>query len=363
MESLFILLSLFYLFTLFSFIVGILQLSARRDSEIKPISIIVAARNEAANISALIDSILVQDYPSSAFELIIADDRSSDHTAAIISNYCQQHDFIRLVQIEREDPNLLGKKGAIDAAIKVANYEILAFTDADCKVGKGWLKQINAHFTDKTDFVAGYSYIDLDHKFASGLKNLERAAIFAVTSGSFGNNWALTCAAGNMAYRKSIYQKIGGFDETGKIRSGDDDLLLQKMGKHLRQMNFIFEQEAMVYTSNANNLQSHLQRESRRASKWRYYTKPIKTITLLIFLYYLLLIITPILAIFSLFPWPTFLFFLLMKLCFEFGLLALFLGKIKALKQLIYFPLAELIYIPYFIYFGLRGTFGKYNWK
>jgi cellulose synthase/poly-beta-1,6-N-acetylglucosamine synthase-like glycosyltransferase len=343
--------------------VGILQLSPRRDHQIKPISIIVAARNEADNIANLIESILAQDYPQTSFELIIADDRSSDDTAKIVDQFSRKYDFIKLIKIKSENPNLLGKKGAVDAAIRSAKHEILAFTDADCTVGKDWLKEINAHFTEKTDFVAGYSYINLHHRFSTGLKNLERAAIFAVTSGSFGNKWALTCAAGNMAYRKSIFQKIGGFGKTGQIRSGDDDLLLQKMGKYLRNMNFIFSPQAMVKTSNSNNVQSHLQRESRRASKWRYYTKPIQIITLLVFLYYLLLIIAPSLAFLSLFSWYLFLFFLALKIIFEFILIAIFLFKIRRLQQIIYFPCAELLYIPYFIYFGLRGTFGKYSWK
>ena len=299
MISYLILFTLLYLLTIFSFIIGILRLPIRRNSEIQPISIIVAARNEERNIGNLIESIIAQDYPKDAFELIIANDRSSDRTAEIIKNYSKKYSFIRLVNIVKEDKNLIGKKGAIDAAIKLAKNEILAFTDADCLVESDWLKQINAHFTKNVDFVAGYSFIDLNSSFANGLKNLERASIFAVTSGSFGNNWALTCTAGNMAYRKSIYQEIGGFEGIGHIRSGDDDLMLQKMGKKLRMMNFIFEPESMVYTSNNNNLNEHIQRESRRASKWRHYPTSIKLLTLMIFIFYILLIAATTMTIWS----------------------------------------------------------------
>ena len=363
MYSLFLLLSVFYYLILFSFIIGIFRLSNKRDNNLKPISIIVAARNEAKNISPLIESILLQDYPRELIELVIADDRSEDKTSDIIMQYARQYPFIKLVKITKNHPDLVGKKGAIDAAIKVANYEILAFTDADCIVGSGWLKEINAHFTDEIDFLAGYSFIDMGNKFLTGLKNLERSAIFAAISGSFGMNWAITCTAGNMAYRKSIYQKIGGFGEIGKIKSGDDDLMIQRMRNEIREMNFIFNQSAMVYTKNINNLQEHVQRESRRASKWKYYTPAIKSMTLLVFLYYLVFLAALGFMLPGLFDAVSFIIFLALKIMFESLLIALFLQKIKKMKLLIFLPIAELIYLPYFIYFGLRGTFGKYKWK
>ena len=363
MESYLILFGLIYLLTIFTFMIGILRLSPKRNNKIQPISIIVAARNEENNIANLIQSIVEQDYPQDSFELIIANDRSSDETVKIIHNYIKKYPFIKLVNITAENEDLIGKKGAVDAAIRIAKNEILGFTDADCIVRKGWLSAINSHFTDEIDFLAGYSFIDLHNKFATGLKNIERAAIFAVTSGSFGNNWALTCTAGNMAYRKSIYEKIGGFGEIGKIRSGDDDLMLQKMRKKLRLMNFFFNPESIVYTSNKNGLNEHVQRESRRASKWKYYTTPIKIMTLMIFVFYVLLITATFMTVFGKFMLSVLLFIITLKIAFEFVLLAIFLIKIKKPQQLLFFPIAELIYIPYFIFFGLRGTFGKYNWK
>ncbi len=363
MYSLLLLFSLFYYLILFSFIIGIFRLPRKRDNNLKPISIIVAARNEAATIENLIQSILAQNYPRELIELVIADDRSEDKTSDIIKQYAKKYPFIKLVQITEENPDLVGKKGAIDAAIKEASYEILAFTDADCVVGKEWLKEINYHFTDEIDFLAGYSFIDMGSKFITGLKNLERSAIFAVTSGSFGMNWAITCTAGNMAYRKSVYQKIGGFGEIGKIKSGDDDLMLQRMRKEIREMNFIFNNSAMVHTKNINNLQEHLQRESRRASKWKHYTLSIKIMTLLVFLYYLIFLVAFGLMLCGLFDVVFFMIFLAIKIMFESLLITLFLHKIRKRKLLLFLPIAELIYLPYFIYFGLRGTFGKYKWK
>ena len=119
----------------------------------------------------------------------------------------------------------------------------------------------------------------------------------------------------------------------------------------------------MVYTSNNNNLNEHIQRESRRASKWRHYPTSIKLLTLMIFIFYILLIAATTMTIFGQFNLILLLFIIALKVGFEFILIAIFLHKIRKPKLLLFFPIAEIIYIPYFIYFGLRGTFGKYNWK
>ena len=47
-------------------------------------TVIIPARNEAANIKACVDSILNQDYPANAFEIIVIDDFSEDDTAFIV---------------------------------------------------------------------------------------------------------------------------------------------------------------------------------------------------------------------------------------------------------------------------------------
>ena len=61
------------------------------------VSILVPARNEAANIAGCIDSILAQDYPVDLFELIVIDDHSSDATAAIVQQI--HHPNVRLLSL------------------------------------------------------------------------------------------------------------------------------------------------------------------------------------------------------------------------------------------------------------------------
>ncbi|MEY3209225.1 MAG: hypothetical protein RL064_1256, partial [Bacteroidota bacterium] len=54
-------------------------------------TVVIPARNEAANIKACIDSILSQDYPTAHFEVIVVDDFSEDDTAFIVKAISAQY--------------------------------------------------------------------------------------------------------------------------------------------------------------------------------------------------------------------------------------------------------------------------------
>jgi poly-beta-1,6-N-acetyl-D-glucosamine synthase len=355
-------LSIIYAAVILSFSVGIFRLSKKRDLELKPLSVVIAARNEEANIEKLIEALDAQDYPEALFEVIIVDDRSEDNTYEILKKKEAEYNWLRISRIIKENVNLIGKKGALAQGISEAKHEILAFTDADCIPGKKWLSEINVLMTHETDFLCGFSPL-IGYSLINKLKNLERSSIFAVIAGSFGLGLGLVSVARNQVYRKSSFLRIGGFGELGKEKSGDDDLMLQKLSPVLKKRNFIFSPEAAVPSLDKQNTREQINLETRRASKWRLYPPAIKLLTLFIFIYYLYLTMIFILTIVCIFPLTAFIYQILMKLSSEFILLWIFLSRQKQLRQLLWFPLAELIYIPYYVYFGLRGTFGSYTWK
>ncbi len=360
----FLILSLIYCLIVLSFFFGIFFLKKGKNKSFNKFSIIIAARNEEKHLPELLEILLAQNYPKDHYEIIVADDRSIDKTSLIIKEYSQRFPNLKLVQIMEESENLIGKKNALNTAIKKAEYDILAFTDADCLPNKNWLSEINRHFSNQIDFVTGYSPLILkENKFLDSLKNFERATHFAVVAGSLGLNWKITCAARNMAYRKSLFEKVNGFSGIGHLRSGDDDLMLQKMAKHIRKANFMFLEDAIVPSFDKDNLQEMAHLETRRASKWVHYTLPVKIMTFFFLIYYLAFIFAFFSFVFNLLNLNIFLLILLLKIIPEFLLIFLFLIKVKRTKLMLVFPILELIYIPYFIFFGLKGTFGKYRWK
>ncbi len=342
--------------------IGIFLLKKPGEVRHQKISVIIAARNEEKHLPELLHRLATQNYPEDCFEIIVANDRSTDNTEKILSEYSSRIANLTYVSVQDESVDLVGKKGGLTLAIATASYPILAFTDADCLPCENWLKEVDKHFYDDVDFVAGYSPL-LNNTRIGKLKNLERSSMFAVAAGSFGIHWPLTCTARNMAYRKDLYNAVEGYKGIGHIRSGDDDLMLQKMGTNIRKFNFMFSKEAEIPSFDKEDLQSQMQLESRRGSKWKYYSPSIKLIILVILSFYISIIFTLVATILGKLALPILGVIIFAKILPELLLIFTFLYKVGNKKLIMFLPIAELVYIPYFIFFGLKGTFGKYRWK
>ncbi|MEL6844124.1 MAG: glycosyltransferase, partial [Bacteroidota bacterium] len=90
-------------------------------------SIIIAARNEEANLRRYLSGWLNQQYPQ--FELIIVLDRCQDESAAFLGSVDDPR--LNLIHIETVPAGWAPKKWALQKGIETATYDWLAFTDAD----------------------------------------------------------------------------------------------------------------------------------------------------------------------------------------------------------------------------------------
>ena len=98
-------------------------------------SVVIAARNEEKNIGRLLTALVNQTYSEELFEIIVADDDSTDGTADIVLEFSNKFNFVKLVKIENREQVKSPKKNALAQAIKMAKGEIILSTDADCMVG------------------------------------------------------------------------------------------------------------------------------------------------------------------------------------------------------------------------------------
>lgn len=89
------------------------------------VSIITPAHNSAAYISATINSVLEQSY--SNWELLVADDCSTDNTISLVQEYCQQDERIKLIVLASN----LGPASSRNQALQQAKGRFIAFLDSD----------------------------------------------------------------------------------------------------------------------------------------------------------------------------------------------------------------------------------------
>ena len=94
-----------------------------------PLSVIVPARNEAANIARCVRSLLSSSYPT--LDIIVVDDHSTDETGRLAREAGGADARLRVVTAPDLAPGWLGKQWACAHGASLARGRILCFTDAD----------------------------------------------------------------------------------------------------------------------------------------------------------------------------------------------------------------------------------------
>jgi cellulose synthase/poly-beta-1,6-N-acetylglucosamine synthase-like glycosyltransferase len=338
--------------------------SADKTSD-KRVSILIAARNEEENIARTIDAILNQNYPTSQLELIIVDDHSTDRTAEIVRSYGDRG--VKLLQLQVGDKLNSYKKYAITKAIEMASGEIIVTTDADCRMGRNWIRTIMAYFDQNDSFLVSspVAYSEEKSKFEE-LQTLEFLYLIGLGAAGIGNGNPTTCNGANLAYRRDVFFEMGGFKGIDNLASGDDELFLHKVAeKYADRIGFCKSREAIVYTDAKPDLTSFISQRKRWASKsTKYKDKKVIVLGVCIWLFNLALICS-LLGFLLLLPalnwWLLTAFGLKMLVELLFMIPVLTFAKRSELLK--YLPFLTVIHTFYLVYIGVAGNIGKYDWK
>jgi len=93
------------------------------------LTVIFAARNEAADVEQATRSLIAQDYPN--LQILAVDDRSTDATGAILDRLAGESPVLRVVHIDHLPTGWLGKNHALQNAADSTDTPWILFTDAD----------------------------------------------------------------------------------------------------------------------------------------------------------------------------------------------------------------------------------------
>jgi cellulose synthase/poly-beta-1,6-N-acetylglucosamine synthase-like glycosyltransferase len=257
------------------------------------LSILVAARNEQAYIGQCLRGLLALDYPTDRLQIILVDDHSTDQTRAIAEEFARCSEG-KLLIIAAPD-GILGvgpKKNALIAGIEVATGEILVFTDADCLTQRGWAKALAGSFDVRTGAVTG-PVMPVDRADArSKLAWLERLFISYTTASAIGWDSPASASGGNFAYRRIVFDALGGFAHS-RLASGDDDLMAQAIARHGWAVRFARGADAVVKDLRLPVFRQQVQSAIRHQSTTRYYPlgwRAVYALSVLSYLVFLLLI-------------------------------------------------------------------------
>lgn len=263
-----------------SFFIGFACLKPQITRDKRSVSIVIAARNEGHNLPLLIQQLVEQEYPKELFEIIIADDGSTDNSRFILQQFAQQYSNFSWVEVNNRDEVISPKKNALTQAIKLATGDIILTTDADCLVGPQWVQSMVANFVGDTALVAGFSRTKIDNwKTAPFLHKYEYFDIIVtmmMMAASYIVGRPYACIGQNLAYTKEAFDKVGGFSKIMHLISGDDVNLLQLMAKAGMKTRFNFLPNSFAFTQSIKSWKQLFNQRSRWNSnlKWQLFLNP-----------------------------------------------------------------------------------------
>jgi glycosyltransferase involved in cell wall biosynthesis len=215
------------------------------------ISVIIATRNRAALLARTLDALAAQQWPRARFEIVVADNGSTDETAAVVRAAAARPGFPAVQYLVIAEP---GKSRAVNAALGRARGDVLAFTDDDVTPEPNWLERLAAAFADGADFVAGRIFPVWETPPPGWMSPALHGVLAVPDNGpdrlDIGGADNVMPIGANMAVARAIVNRVGGLRvDLGKIegslRTGEDhDFFLRMLAAGFRG---VYEPTAIVH--------------------------------------------------------------------------------------------------------------------
>ena len=183
----------------------------RKIDKPRTVSVLVAARNESANIRSCLEALLQQQFPAGRFEILVGDDHSEDDTASIVEEMQTRHSCIRLFRIPEKKTSLLGKANVLAQLAKEANGELLLITDADVQVNPHWIAAMIKQFSPGVALVSGTVSLST-HTLFGQLQNADWLFYMGKCARASDAGNPVTAIGCNMGILASSYRQIGGYE-------------------------------------------------------------------------------------------------------------------------------------------------------
>ncbi|MCM0084048.1 glycosyltransferase [Geomonas sp. Red32] len=204
------------------------------------VSLITTVYNEGASILDFLQSYLAQT--RHANEFVIVDGGSRDDTARFITTFAERNPHLNIRLLVDETCSRKHSVGPIakgrNVAISHVHNDLIAVTDAGCRLESMWLEEIVRPFSEQeADVVAGWYEPVLGSAFQKAYSRLYLPTLESIDRENF------LPSSRSIAFRKEAWARVGGYPEdTYTAEDTMFDIKLREAG-----FRFYFAEKAVVF--------------------------------------------------------------------------------------------------------------------
>lgn len=237
---------------------------------IMPVTLLICARNECANLRRHLPEWLAQDHPD--FRILVVDDASTDDSLTLLKEWRRKD--VRLTFLHLPLKTHTGKKAALAAGLAAVQTPLVVLTDADCRPATPrWLTQMTgAMASPAVQLVLGYAPLQGESGLLGGWAAFE-ADWTALLFGCFARAGVPYMGVGrNMAFRThlAIPTDQATWAQHQELAGGDDDLFVNAVATASNTV-FHFHPDASVWSKAPVSWQKWFLQKQRHLQPSRFY--------------------------------------------------------------------------------------------
>lgn len=331
------------------------EMTLIKKEKVEGVSVIISACNEFENLRNNLPLILGQKHGK--FEVIVVNDRSSDHSYEYLLKLKEENFNLKVVDVDVAPDHIHPKKYAITLGIKSAQYEQILLTDADCwPTSDQWIASMQQGFSISKQLVLGVSLYNKGKGFLNSFIRFETwlTAIQYVGRALLGSPYM--GVGRNLAYRKSLFLDNKGFHGILNITGGDDDLFVNRNATKINT-SVAVGKDALTYTLPKKSWVTFFRQKTRHLSSGKHYKFTDKIILGIFSLTHLMVWVLAI-GLVTYEPYMVLGGFMLRWFCLY---LIFHISSKKFGEYFVPFilPLLDFVYVIYYISAGTVAAFSK----
>ena len=193
------------------------------------VSVIITSHNNAECLKKNLPSFLMQ--ACDKFEVIVVDECSEDDTQDVLTEIQKDYPQLRSTRIFPDTKFRFTKKLAINIGVLAAKYDILLFSEINCRPASiHWVKTMESCFDKNTATVVGFANYDFSEQNVSNLRMFRFLRFLKMMVMSKNKKYIFGDGC-NMAYRKSNYIQNRGFAKNSQSYLGYDNDMVRELSK------------------------------------------------------------------------------------------------------------------------------------